>query len=110
VKTFGQELFEHITTVVPYWRVNDEAWLDGDGYLTGIGVLRNYGGQAMILPWGDCAREQFTRLRKLPKPFLRRIAVVVDDRSTVDLEDISKMLDRSRSSRGRIEPNSYPSL
>lgn len=91
--TFRRELFEHITTVVPQWRVNDEAWLVGNDYLTGIRVLRNCGGQVMILPWDDRTREQLAHLREVLKPFLNRITVVVDDRSTGHMEDVSKMLD-----------------
>lgn len=34
VSTFGQELFKYITTVVPYWRVCDEAWPLAGDYLT----------------------------------------------------------------------------
>ena len=92
MSTFGQELFTHITTVVPYWRVCDEAWLLGDDHLTGIGVLRNYAGQVMVLPWCDDTRQQLARFRELLEPLLKRIVVVVDDRQPEDLEAISAML------------------
>ena len=89
--TFGQELFKHITTVVPYWRVCDEAWLLGGDHLTGIGVLRNYGGQVMVLH-GTKTLAQLARFRELLEPLLTRIVVVVDDRESEDLEAISAML------------------
>jgi hypothetical protein len=92
VPTFGKELFEHITTVVPYWRVCDEAWPLAGDHLTGIGVLRNYGGQVMVLPWSVDTRRQLTRFRKLLDPLSKRIIVVVDDREPEDLETISAML------------------
>jgi hypothetical protein len=92
VPTFGQELFKHITTVVPYWRVCDEAWLLGGDHLTGIGVLRNYGGQVMVLPWSEDARAQLARFRELLEPVLTRVVVVVDDRESEDLDEISAML------------------
>jgi hypothetical protein len=93
VATFGQELFKYIKTVVPYWRVCDEAWLlANDDYLTGIGVLRNYGGEVMVMPWGEHTRDQIARFRELLKPFLKRIVVVIDDRAPKDVEAISAML------------------
>ena len=92
VPTFGQELFEHITTVVPYWRVCDEAWALADDHLTGIGVLRNYGGQVMVLPWSQNTRRQLARFREQLGPLSKRIIVVVDDREPEDMEAISTML------------------
>jgi hypothetical protein len=92
VPTFGQELFEYITTVVPYWRVSDEAWPLADDYLTGIGVLRNYGGQVMVLPWSEDTRRQLMRFRELLEPLLKQIVVVVDDREPEDLEAIPALL------------------
>jgi hypothetical protein len=92
VSTFGQELFKHITTVVPYWRACDEAWPLADDHLTGIGVLRNYGGQVMVLPWSEDTRRQLVRLRELLEPISKRIIVVVDDREPEDVEAISAML------------------
>jgi len=92
VPTFGQELFEYITTVVPDWRVCDEAWPLADDYLTGIGVLRNYDGQVMVLPWNEDAGKQLARFRELLEPLLKRVVVVVDDRDVQDMEAISAML------------------
>ncbi len=92
VSTFGQELFRYITTVIPYWRVCDEGWPLANDYLTGIGVLRNYGGQVMVLPWNEDARSQLTRFRELLEPLLKRIVVVVDDREPEDLQAISAVL------------------
>jgi hypothetical protein len=90
VRAFGQELFAYITTLVPYWRVCDEAWAldEGDDHLTGIGVLRNYGGQVLIVPWDDSACGQLAHVHKRLKTFFDRIMVVVDDRKSEDLEAI----------------------
>ncbi len=49
--TFSRQVFEFLKTVVPFWRISDEARLLSDGtYLVGIGVERNYGGQILVLP------------------------------------------------------------
>ncbi|MBV8530016.1 MAG: hypothetical protein JO104_01760 [Candidatus Eremiobacteraeota bacterium] len=70
--------------------MSDEAWSVGSDHLTGIGVLRNYGGQVMVMPWCEDTRAQLTRLREVPGLLApARIIVVVDDRETEDLEDIS---------------------
>lgn len=92
VATFGQELFEYITTIVPRWRVCDEAWPLVGGHLTGIGVLRNYGGQVMVLPWTENARRQLAHFHDLIAPLSERIVVVVDDRDLEDVESTSAML------------------
>lgn len=92
MSTFGQELFKYIATVVPYWRVCDEGWPLADDYLTGIGVLRNYGGQVMVLPWNEDARQQLARFRELLGSLSKRIVVVVDDREVDDLEAILAIL------------------
>lgn len=47
---FGQRAYERIVRLVPYWRASTEAWrLSNDSYLVGIGVLRNYGGDLMVI-------------------------------------------------------------
>ena len=51
--SFGSLVFEHLKTLVPFWRVCDEAWLLGNDYLVGIGVERNYGGQLLVVPLPD---------------------------------------------------------
>jgi hypothetical protein len=80
MRSFKSELFEYVTTVVPYWRVCDEAWPIGGDHLTGIGVLRNYGGQVMVMPWGHDTRLQLSSFRELLGPFMKQIIVVIDDR------------------------------
>jgi hypothetical protein len=90
--TFVQEVFKYITSVVPNWRVSDEAWLLEGDYLTGIGVERNYGGQVIVLPWDDDTRQQLVSVGRRLEPFLKRIAVVVDDRDTENVEAISKAI------------------
>ena len=63
---FGMELFEYVRTLVPYWRVSDDAWpLSNASHLCGIGVLRNYGGQAMVMEWTPEIHTQLTSLRDL---------------------------------------------
>jgi hypothetical protein len=81
---FGQELFEYLTTLVPYWRVSDEAWPLEKDHIRGIGVLRNYGGAVMVMPWNDDTRAQLARFREHLDPLLKRIVVVVDDREIAD--------------------------
>jgi hypothetical protein len=92
VRSFGSELFEYITTIVPYWRVCDEGWPIGSDHLTGIGVLRNYGDQAMVMTWDQDTRGQLSRLRDQLEPFLKRIVVVVDDRETEDIAPVSAVI------------------
>lgn len=92
VRTFGSELFEYITTVVPHWRVCDEAWAIASDHLTGIGVLRNYGGQVMVMPWDEHTHRQLVGFRGLLGPLLKRIVVVVDDREAEDSEVVPAIL------------------
>lgn len=93
MSSFGSELFTYITTLVPYWRVNDEAWpLDAESeppYLSGIGVLRNYGGQVMVVPGEDSSLETLSSILER-KPFdAPRVIVVVDDRDGQDWHNIA---------------------
>jgi hypothetical protein len=82
MSVFGSELFQYITTLVPYWRVSDDAWRLGndDSYLTGIEVLRNYGGSAMVIPWDENRRKELSELGAGKRVNLSRLIVVVDDR------------------------------
>lgn len=96
---FGQELFAYITTLVPYWRVCDEAWpLKYDErsglseHLTGIGVLRNYEGDAMVIPWSETARQQLAYFGELLAPLSDRIVVVLDDRESDGYEAVSVLV------------------
>jgi hypothetical protein len=50
---FSKLVFDYLQTLVPYWRVCDEAWPVGDEHLIGIGVERNYGGKVTIVPLPD---------------------------------------------------------
>jgi hypothetical protein len=51
LERFGSVIFEYLKTIVPYWRICDEAWhVTEDPYLGGIGVERNYGGQLLVIP------------------------------------------------------------
>lgn len=92
MRTFSSELFEYITTVVPYWRVCDEAWPLANDHLTGIGVERNWGGQVMVMPWDQDTRRQLVPLGDRPESVLKRIIVVVDDREPEDTEAIAALL------------------
>ncbi|HEY2476922.1 MAG TPA: hypothetical protein VGI19_19225 [Candidatus Cybelea sp.] len=87
--TFGSELFAYLTTVVPSWRVCDEAWPIASDHLTGIGVKRNYGGQVMVMPWGEETSRQLARFREMLGPLSKRIVVVADDRESGDTQPIS---------------------
>jgi hypothetical protein len=86
--TFEQDLYNYVETLVPYWRVCDEAWPLGEDNLVGIGVLRNYGGQVMVLPWNQNTSDQLRRLREQLEPFLKHIIVVVPDCESEELEAI----------------------
>lgn len=91
MRTFSQEVFEYLTTLVPYWRVSDEGWPLGedDHYLTGIGVERNFGGQVMVVPWDDDSRQQLGDFAKSLGPLTERIIAMIDDREPQDMESIA---------------------
>ena len=84
---------KYITTLVPYWRVSDEAWPIGDDHLVGIGVLRKYGGQVIVLPWDDNASSRLARLRGKLGPVFDKVVVVVDDRTPGDIGAIEALLE-----------------
>lgn len=69
--------------MVPYWRVSDDAWnLGEDSYLTGIGVLRNYGGDVIVIPWEEDRHQELLRLLRADSGVdLQRVTVVIDDRT-----------------------------
>ncbi|HTJ24984.1 MAG TPA: hypothetical protein VMA36_02365 [Candidatus Limnocylindria bacterium] len=88
---FQQAVFAYITTLVPYWRVSDDAWPLSDGsYLAGIGVLRNYGGDAMVVPLTALEDEALPELLKVLTgqvesviargSIAARLVIVLDDR------------------------------
>jgi hypothetical protein len=98
---FGREVWDYVSTLVPYWRLSDEAWsLDSawppepDSHLIGIGVLRNYGGDVIVIPWDENDGRQRSSIRKanelLDPNRLRRVVVIVDDCSTIDLVNVAK--------------------
>jgi hypothetical protein len=72
--SFDQDLYSYVETLVPYWRVCDEAWPLGEDHLVGIGVLRNHGGQVMVLPWDQETRDQLQRIREKLEPFLKGLS------------------------------------
>ncbi|HEY1977380.1 MAG TPA: hypothetical protein VGG89_12575 [Candidatus Baltobacteraceae bacterium] len=83
--SFGQEIFAFLTTLVPYWRVSDDAWLLQDGsHLSGIAVLRNFGGDVLVVKWepDDSDLERRLLLARSDETVLdpHRRVVVVDDR------------------------------
>jgi hypothetical protein len=92
--TFGQNVFAFLTTIVPYWRMCDDAWLLSDeSHLRGIGVLRNYGGDVLIIPWSK--DPELLRCLQLPRmgnalPDYDRRIVVVDDRSGERWDHVEK--------------------
>lgn len=92
VRTFGSELFEYITNLIPYWRVSDEAWSVASGHLTGVGVERNLGGQVMVMAWNQDTSRKLASVGDLPESFLKRIVVVVDDRESADTGAIAALL------------------
>ncbi len=85
--SFGELVFEYLKTVVPHWRLCDEAWLLGDDHLVGIGVERNYGGQMLIVPLsgGDVVPHQdwpdILPALEAAAIALDRVVVVLDDRA-----------------------------
>jgi hypothetical protein len=86
---FGALVFDYLKTVVPFWRLCDEAWALGEDHLVGIGVLRNYGGQLMVVLQSDGWSKPHPAWPNI-EPALEaagysrdRIVVVVDDRSGV---------------------------
>ncbi len=87
---FGMELFDYVRTLVPYWRVSDDAWLLSDeSHLCGLGVLRNYGGQVMVMEWDPDVHQQLTSLRDSDEKIdFNRVVVVVDDRAITHWEKI----------------------
>lgn len=91
---FWQMLLTYLNSLVPYWRVFNDAWpLNGGSHLHGFGVLRNSGVDLLVVPWnaddpdlaasivaprkGSVALEGDCRL------------VVVDDRENQLTEDIA---------------------
>lgn len=85
---FGQHVYERIVRLVPYWRASTEAWrLSDDSYLVGIGVLRNYGGDLMVItidsPGYEAVGQLCALLRgelSLTNGRLENILVLIDDR------------------------------
>lgn len=96
---FGREVFQYLVEIVPYWRVSDDAWMLSDGsYLTGIGVLRNFGGNVLVVPFSTNDTELSERLTKISDGELtvwagnQRIEVVIDDRQGSDSGAVSRQL------------------
>jgi hypothetical protein len=94
--TLGQELFVYLATIVPYWRVSDDAWLLYDeAHLCGIGVLRSYGGDVLVIPWSE--DPELLRCLRLPRmgsalPDYDRRIVIVDDRKGEHWELVEKRI------------------
>jgi hypothetical protein len=94
--TLGHQLFDYLASIVPYWRVSDDAWsLCDESHLVGIGVLRNYGGDVLVIPWSE--DPELVRCLRLPRigsavPDYDRRIVVVDDRSGAQWELVQKRL------------------
>lgn len=78
---------------MPYWRVTDEAWPLGEEsesrYLNGIGVLRNYGGQVMVVPGEESPLETLRSILERKSFDTQRVIVVVDDRDGQDWHDVA---------------------
>src|ERR1700757_4634160 len=95
-QTFGQEVYEYIVTLVPYWRATTEAWLlSNERYLVGIGVLRNYGGDLMVVTLQSPEEKEADQLRLILSDKLRllqgsldNIVVVYDDRRGLTSESL----------------------
>jgi hypothetical protein len=91
---FGRKLFEYIKTLVPDWRVSDDAWaLSDESHLCGIGVLRNYGGEVMVIEWTPGIHKQVSDLRDSGSEVdFNRVVIVVDDHAIADWLNIQKEL------------------
>jgi hypothetical protein len=82
---FGREVFKYVASLVPYWRVADEAWSIGTAIVSGIGVERNFG-QILIVPIcgkNDARIEMLCSCSVLPTFYPRgnRIIIIWDDRT-----------------------------
>lgn len=103
---FGQRVYERIVRLVPYWRASTEAWLlSDDSYLVGIGVLRNYGGDLMVITIDSLEDEVIGQLvallqgkLSLEDRKLENILIVVDD-SILGFDDLPAALGRLESLR-----------
>ena len=84
---FPRLVFEYLASIVPYWRVSDDAWPLTDGsHLAGIGVLRNYGGGLLVVPCelDDPGFAETARRLQLAadSPVASRVIAMADDRSS----------------------------
>lgn len=84
--TFGVLVFDYLKTLVPSWRLCDEAWVLAGDHLVGIGVERNYGGQLMVVPDPEGSAKPHPAWPDI-EPSLEaagytpeRVVVVIDDR------------------------------
>jgi hypothetical protein len=96
-ETFPRMLFSYVATLVPYWRVCDDAWSLADGsHLLGIVVQRNYGGETIVVIWDPTDP---TLVNKLTHGIRDQIArdptrcvVVLDDRNGELAEDVRQRI------------------
>jgi hypothetical protein len=80
-----RNLFQFITSIVPYWRVSDECWhLSDEAVFCGIGVHRNYGGQVMVRAWSRELEHELANLGASLEPLLNRIVIIVIDDADAD--------------------------
>jgi hypothetical protein len=98
--SFGRILFAYLTTLVPDWRVSDEAWsLDDDSHLCGFGVQRNLGGELLVVPWSDTPDVTVPLAMMLTGEYVvdaSSVVVVVDDREDEAWEIVARRLSPAR--------------
>lgn len=96
---FEQRVYDRIVRLVPYWRVSMDAWsLSDNAHLAGIGVLRNYGGDLMVLAIDSSEDTRIGRLAAVLRGELalrngriENILVVFDD-SVLRFEELPPAL------------------
>lgn len=96
---FGQRVYDRIVRLVPYWRASTEAWLlSDDSYLVGIGVLRNYGGDLMVVDVDSLDNDSIRQLVGLARGdlslqvgSLSNILLMLDD-SALTVDDLPPLL------------------
>jgi hypothetical protein len=84
---FSKLVFDYLQTLVPNWRLCDEAWPVGDEHLIGIGVERNYGGQVLVVTLSDGDSSPHPSWPNIDDQLkahgkaANRVVVVLDDRN-----------------------------
>jgi hypothetical protein len=96
---FGQRVYDRIVRLVPCWRASTDAWSLSDGsHLVGIGVLRNYGGDLLVITIDSREDETIGQLvavlggdLSLRNGRIENVLVVFDD-SVLRFEELPRTL------------------